>query len=131
MRMNWLSRFMAGRYGGDQLSVALVIFAALLALAAEAAKIPLLVLIGYIPLGIAIFRMFSRNTSKRALENYKFAMFISPVYSRFKKASGRLRDKTHRYFTCPKCGQSLRVPKGKGKIVITCPKCKTEFSKRT
>ncbi|MGE5605938.1 MAG: hypothetical protein ACM3YE_09625 [Bacteroidota bacterium] len=130
--MRWLRKFMTGRYGGDQLSMVLIIFSALIDLIAELTKLPLLALIGYIPLGVAIFRMLSRNTAKRGLENYKFAMMISPAYSWFKKTQNRLKDaKTHRYFTCPNCRQSLRVPKGKGKIIITCPKCQTEFPKKT
>lgn len=130
--MNWLRRFMAGRYGGDQLSMVLIIFSALLTLISGFTKLQLFALIAYIPLGISIFRMFSRNTAKRSMENYKFAMLMSPAYSWFKRHQNRFKDrKTHRYFTCPKCGQSLRVPKGKGKIVITCPKCKTEFAKKT
>ena len=126
--MNWFKKFMMGRYGGDQLSVFLILFSAILTLTAEFAKIPLLAGIGYIPLGIALFRMLSRNVSKRSMENYKFAILISPVYSWFHKAGERLQNiKTHRYYTCPNCKQSLRVPRGKGKIVITCPKCKKEF----
>ncbi|HBE80474.1 MAG TPA: hypothetical protein DDW65_22225 [Firmicutes bacterium] len=126
--MNWFKKFMMGRYGGDQLSVVLILLSAILTLTADFAKVPLLALIGYVPLGIALFRMLSKNTSKRGMENYKFAIFISPVYSWFHKTGERLGNvKTHRYFTCPNCKQSLRVPRGKGKITITCPKCKTEF----
>ena len=130
--MNWIRRFMMGMYGGDQLSMVLIIFAAILTLIAQLAQLRLLAFIGYVPLGIAVFRMLSRNTSKRSMENYKFAIRMSPVYSWFKKEQNRFRDrKTHKYYTCPKCRQSLRVPKGKGKIIITCPKCKTEFPQRT
>lgn len=130
--MNWLRRFMAGRYGGDQLSMVLLIFSALLTFTAELTNLPLLAFIGYVPLGIAIFRILSRNTAKRSMENYKFAILMSPVYSWLKKMQRRLKGaKTHRYFTCPNCKQSLRLPKGKGKIIIICPKCKTEFKGRT
>ncbi len=130
--MNWLRRFMAGRYGGDQLSIALLIFSALLTFTSELIKLPVVTLISYLPLGIAVFRMLSRNIAKRSMENYKFAILISPAYSWFKKAQSRLKDaKTHRYFTCPNCKQSLRLPKGKGKIIIICPKCKTEFKGKT
>jgi ribosomal protein L37AE/L43A len=66
------------------------------------------------------------------MENYKFAILMSPVYSWLKKTRNRLKDaKTHRYFSCPNCKQSLRLPKGKGKIIIICPKCKTEFKGKT
>lgn len=130
--MNWLKKFMMGRYGGDQLSMVMLIFSALLTLTAELTDLPLLTFISYVPFGIVVFRMLSRNTTKRSMENYKFAILISPVYSWFKKTQGRFKDaKTHRYFICPNCKQSLRLPKGKGKIIIICPKCKTEFKEKT
>lgn len=130
--MNWLKKFLIGRYGGDQLSMVLLILSMLLTLTGQLTKIPLLSFIGYVPLGISIFRMFSKNTSKRSMENYKFAILISPVYSWFKKTQKYAKDvKTHRYFKCPNCKLKLRLPKGKGKIIITCPKCKTKFTKNT
>lgn len=130
--MNFLRRFMMGRYGGDQLSIALLIFSILLSLIGELTRLQTLVYVGYIPLFVSIFRMLSKDISKRRMENYKFAMLMSPVYSWIKKKQNRVIDsKTHRYFKCPNCRTNLRVPKGKGKIIITCPKCKTELRKRT
>lgn len=123
---------MDGRYGGDQLSVALLILSLLLTLILQLAGVSWLILISYIPLGISIFRMFSKNIRKRSMENYKFAMFMSPVYKRYRKVRNRLKDlKTHKYYRCSNCKTTLRVPKGKGKIIVTCPKCKTKFSKKT
>lgn len=130
--MDWLRKFMMGRYGVDQLSVALLVFSFIFSLAAQLARLPLLGFISYIPTGICIFRILSRNISKRSMENYKFAIFMSPVYSWIKEKQNHAIDaKTHRYFKCPNCKTNLRVPKGKGKIIITCPKCKTEFKKTT
>lgn len=130
--MNWLKRFMNGRYGGDQLSMVLLVISLLLTFIGRLTNIPLISFIGYIPLGISIFRMFSKDISKRRMENYKFSIFISPAYSWYKKSQKRIKDsKTHRYFKCPDCNEQMRVPKGKGKIMITCPKCKTKFEKRT
>jgi hypothetical protein len=130
--MNWLRRFMIGRYGGDQLSVVLLICSVLLSWTTKSAKLPLLAFIGYGCWGICIFRMLSRNIERRRMENYKFAILVSPVYSWFKQFRSRLKDaKTHCYFICPNCKTKLRVPKGKGKIIITCPKCKTEFPQKT
>ncbi len=130
--MNWLRKFMMGRYGGDQLSMVLLVFSLLLTFIAQLSRLPILAYISYIPLCISIFRILSRNVEKRRMENYKFAMVISPAYSRFTKIQKRVKDsKTHRYFRCPNCKASLRVPKDKGKIVITCPKCNTEFRKKT
>lgn len=130
--MNWLRKFMTGRHGGDQLSIALLISAVLLNFITGLIDIPFLTLLGYIPLVIGVFRILSRNTAKRSMENYKFIMVMSPVYKWFTIIGNRIRDaKTHQYFTCPNCRQSLRVPKGKGKIVVICPKCKTEFKAKT
>lgn len=130
--MDWLRKFMTGRYGGDQLSMFLLIFSVLLTLTTRSTRFPLLAFISYVPLGICIFRMLSRNIQKRSMENYKFAMLVSPAYSWLNKKKNRLADaKTHRYFECPNCKTNLRVPKGKGNIIITCPKCKTELRKKT
>lgn len=130
--MNIFKKFMIGRYGSDQLSVALIIFSLLITWTAELIRLPLLTLVGYVILGVCIFRMLSKNVTKRSMENYKFSIFISPAYSWFKKKQKHVVDaKTHRYFECPNCKTNLRVPKGKGDIIITCPKCKTELKKRT
>ena len=129
--MNWLRKFMEGRYGGDQLTVGLLILAILMTLLGQLLRLPIIDILGYLPLVWALFRMLSRNKLQRSKENYKFMMVLSPVYSRYRVIRDRLRDKEHRYYRCPKCGASLRVPKGKGRIAITCPKCKTEFIKKT
>lgn len=130
--MNWLNKLMAGRYGGDQLSTVLVLLSLFLTLSSRLANIQWISFIGYIPLGISIFRIFSKDIPKRRMENYKFAIFMSPVYSWFKKTENRFKDrKTHKYFKCPNCNSSLRLPKGKGKLIVTCPKCKEKFEKRT
>ena len=130
--MNWLKRFMVGRYGGDQLSIALLILSALLTLVAQLAGLPVLTIIGYIPLGFCIFRMLSKNVRKRSMENYKFSILISPVYSWFNKSRRRIAEsKTHKFLKCPDCKAELRIPKGKGTIVVTCPKCKNEFKSKS
>lgn len=130
--MDWLKKILAGRYGSDQLSMALLILSVLLTLTSRLTRTMPLAFIAYIPLGICFFRMFSKNISKRSMENYKFAIFMSPVYSWLKRTQKRFKElKTHRRFKCPKCKSKLRVPKGKGKIIITCPNCSTKFNKRT
>jgi intracellular septation protein A len=68
----------------------------------------------------AIFRSFSRNVYKRYQENHRFLLFFD-----------RLKDREHRIFQCPRCRQMVRVPRGKGKIAITCPKCRERFIKKT
>ena len=125
----WLYRFMAGRYGTDKLNIVLLILALALGLVPSVLMIfgvfmPLLnaalALLSYLLTGFAIFRCFSRNTYRRYEENRKFLRFWE-----------RLKDRKHRYFDCPKCRQPVRVPKGAGKIAITCPKCKEKFIRKT
>lgn len=121
---NALRRFMEGRYGTDKLNMAILGVGLLFCLLVIVQPIMLLDLIftvlSYVLMGIAIFRMLSRNTYKRYQENRK--------YLRFRE---RLRDREHRYYDCPRCHQPIRVPRGKGKISITCPKCKEKFIKKT
>ena len=119
-----LRRFMAGRYGTDKLNM--VILSAGLAVCLVSAFVDspkinlLLTAVSYALMFWALYRSFSRNTYKRYQENRKFLQFFD-----------RLKDREHRYYDCPKCRQVVRVPRGKGKIAITCPKCKERFVKKT
>jgi hypothetical protein len=131
--MNWLRRVMAGRYGSDQLSTALLFLSIFLMIVFRISRwLQFFSFLSYILLLIALYRMFSKDINKRRMENYKFAMLMSPVYARMHKYINRLQDlKVHKYFRCPDCKQKLRVPKGKGKIQITCRVCKKEFIRKT
>lgn len=121
---NGLRRFMSGRYGTDKLNTWVLCFGVVICIIGMFVPIPLvkllLTLAAYILMGWAIFRTFSRNTYKRYRENRRFLMLLD-----------RLKDKEHRYFDCPKCRQAVRVPRKKGKIAITCPKCKEKFVRKT
>lgn len=130
--MNWLRKFMYGRYGIDQLSIALLLLSVSLSIVISIINIPGLSFLVYIPLLISYFRIISKDISKRYQENEKFMKCWQPIKNWFYKKKNRLKDmKTHRYYKCPKCSQTLRVPKGKGNIRIHCPICKNEFKKRT
>ncbi len=77
---------------------------------------------------LALFRMFSRNLEKRRAENAKFMEKVWwPISRRIAGNRQQRMDKEHRYFTCPNCGAVCRVPRGKGRIVITCPRCGNEI----
>ena len=81
---------------------------------------------------LCYFRMFSRNIQARYAENQKFLRWWGPVANRLRGARMRFADrKIHRYFKCPQCGQRLRVPRGRGKINITCPHCHTQFVRKS
>lgn len=119
-----LQRFMRGRYGTDKLNTMILILGLVLCIGSMflPAGWPVLVmtLLAYACSFTVIFRSMSRNTYKRYRENRRYLSFLN-----------RLKDREHRYFACPKCRQSVRVPKGKGKISITCPKCREKFVKKT
>ncbi|MCR1841376.1 hypothetical protein [Murimonas intestini] len=125
-------RFMAGRYGADQLSnTTLVVLVVLMVINmfARTFIINILVLAGLVWI---YFRMFSRNCQNRYQENEKFLGLKNKVVGFFKKEKNiASQRKDFRIYTCPKCKQKIRVPKGKGKICVTCPKCKTEFIKKS
>ena len=128
----WLQRFMYGRYGQDDLSRFLCIFALVLTIINVILRWSVLSSLATAFLFLCFFRMFSRNSKKRVQENLAFLRtgkkFIQP-FNRFKS---RLRQrKTHRFYKCPSCKQQLRVPKGKGNISIRCPKCQMTFKKKT
>ena len=115
-----LRRFMYGRYGSDQLGMFLLLLGVVLALLGSFTRLYWLGFLAYIPLVLAIFRMYSRNIYKRREENQRFMRELGPI-----------RDRQHRYYACPRCRQKIRVPRGKGKIRITCPKCGERFEKKT
>ena len=123
----WLQNAMMGRYGSDQLNMAILVGALLLSVIGSIARVPWLTLLAWVPLILAAMRMLSRNTSKRYEENRKFLALWYKISTGWK----RLWDKNYRYYHCPKCRQVVRVPKGKGKISITCPKCREKFIKKT
>ncbi len=116
--------FMMGRYGTDKLNMAILGVGLVLCLLVMFIRLPVLDLVlTVISYGLmiwAIFRTLSRNTYKRYQENRRYLRMLD-----------RIKDREHRYFDCPRCRQQVRVPRGKGKIAITCPKCKEKFIKKT
>ena len=129
--MNFIQRLLYGRYGWDQLNfcltgVALVLY--LLDLFLDASP---LYLIYFLCILVVLFRVFSRNYARRRAENAKFLTLVGPVVRWFKLRRTIHRDKDHCYFKCPNCGQQLRVPRGKGKITVTCRSCGVSFEEKS
>lgn len=112
-----LRKFMIGRYGIDNLGIILMVAGFVLSLFSRISIV--ISAISLLILGFGIFRMLSKNIQQRKKEN----SFVMDLFS--KKEAG------YRYFRCPDCSQKIRVPKGKGKIRITCPKCGHRFEKNT
>ena len=137
-----LRKFMVGRYGADELNRFLTICGWVLLLAGfvlssiqkNTTQIlgSLMVTLSWALLIWSIFRTLSKNTQKRASENYQYFVYKNEVVSWWKQRKTRWQDrKVHRYFRCPQCRATVRVPKGKGKIRITCPHCKNQFVKNS
>ena len=121
---NFLRNFMLGRYGPDHLSVAMILLSFILSLLYAVVGYTALLLISYTFFGFTLYRMLSRNITRRRAENDKFIRFWWPVKTKIKNIIKEIKDKRkYKYFKCPSCKTTLRIPKGKGKIRITCPKC--------
>lgn len=128
---NWLQRLMYGRYGYDQLNWFLLVAYIVLYFLSLLTRVRLFNTLGLVAVLLALFRVFSRNIPKRRMENTKFLNAAAPVIRWWKLNSARRRDKEHRYFKCPNCGQQLRVPRGKGRVSITCRSCGVSFEEKT
>ena len=125
-------RFMAGRYGGDDLNQFLCIASLAFLVVAMISHVRLFYYAGLALLLYSYYRMFSRNISKRTAENYRFYTFKENLASDWRsKRSQWASRKQYRYYTCPQCKQKLRVPRGRGRIQISCPRCGTQFIKKS
>lgn len=128
----WLRKMLYGRYGVDEFSTFLIVVYVGLTILNLWLRWPYMWIAYLMLLVYCYFRIFSRNTAKRRTENHAFMKWYAPVRNWFKDKKERFRDrKTHKYFKCPQCKQRLRVPKGKGNIIITCAKCHTKFDAHT
>ena len=124
-------RFMMGRYGYDSLNQAMAV-AALVLMILGMFGLRLFSWLAMALLVAVYFRMFSRNIPARSQENAKYYYLRTQVQKRMAQYQTRwAQRKLYRYYRCPHCHQQLRVPRGRGKIEITCPKCHTEFVKKS
>ena len=132
------NKVMQGRYGVDDLSRFIMGVALVLIILAMFANIfsrtvgSTLDILGVAAIVYAYIRIFSRNIQQRYAENQKFLQMTSKFRFRFNNEKDLMKQrKTHHIYSCPGCGQKIRIPKGKGKIEIECPKCHTKFVKRS
>jgi len=124
-------RFMYGRYGGDNMNNIMLIAALILSFILNLLNMPgnfvLLIALAY-----ATFRTLSKNIYARRRENEIFMNIWSRVPKFFKLCRNKWRDRhTFRYVKCEKCKNTLRLPRGKGEITVTCPVCKHKFDFRS
>lgn len=117
---------MYGRYGGDKLSMVIIVTGFILSIAG----------MFFYPISIAayvlyiyvIFRAFSKNIPARQKEYYAFLKIWQPFTGWFSFQKRKLGERNlYKYFKCPNCRQQLRAPKGRGKIMVTCQKCHKQF----
>lgn len=127
-----LSRFMTGRYGYDSFGRFLIITALVLSVLSYIPDFGWMYLLSSAVLIYALFRILSRNHAKRRNELNKYIKLSAKPKAWFAKNKRMWSErKTHRYFKCKTCRTVLRVPKGRGKIKISCPKCKSEIIRKT
>lgn len=127
-----LARFMAGRYGMDQLNKVYLGITLVLLVISMFSHLAFFYMAGIVLLVYTYYRMFSKNISKMYAQNQKFlnARYRMAV-RRDRRIKQREQQKIYHFYHCPSCKQKVRVPRGKGRICITCPKCKTEFVKKS
>ena len=126
-----LFQFMQGRYGVDQLGRRIIKKKKIKCIINMFVVNIVIGILAYLLWFIVIFRMLSKNIYIRNQENEKFLNYIKPITTYIKLKNMNKQDSMHKHFSCPCCKQIVRVPKGRGKIVITCPSCQNKFEKRS
>ncbi len=130
--LNRIRQFMIGRNGIDQLGMAIVFAYFLLSVLSNIFRFRPFIIAAYLLFILWIFRTLSKNIIKRQKENRIFLSYWNPFHNKIKSFKGRWEQrKTYRFYKCPNCRQIIRVPRGKGKICITCPKCRNEFIRKS
>lgn len=128
---NGMYRFMSGRNGSDQLGLALLIAGIVLSLLSSIVGLGILSYLGLAVYIWAIFRMFSRNLSKRRAENEKYLNFSRNFKSNVSQFFVRLKNsRKYKYFRCPECKARLRLPRKVGEVTVTCGKCRHQFKQK-
>ena len=131
MILQKLKEFMYGRYGTDQLSLALTVSGFVFYTVYVFSRFRLLYLFSLIVYGIAIYRTLSKNITKRRIENQKFMNLWYKLKNKWVGIRADFEErKTYKHFKCPSCGQKIRIPRGRGKVEIRCPKCSNKFIKK-
>ena len=133
--MNRLQSFLMGRNGPDALSKCTSILACLLliiSMFARGAVSNVLWILALLMLGVSYFRMFSRNIERRRMENSRFLELTAPLAKKHRQLRMRRQQRNiYSFFKCPECSTVLRVPKGKGRVRVTCKACGHKFERTT
>lgn len=127
-----LQRFMIGRYGMDELSKIYMGATLVLFVLSMITRLNAFYVLGLLLIIYSYYRMFSRNIQKMYNQNQKYLQLKAKgigKWNNFKKRWAQRKE--YHFYKCPQCKQRVRVPRGKGKISITCPKCRHEFIKKS
>ena len=126
------SQWMYGRYGTDELTKTLTITALVCIFLAYIPYLWIFSPISMLILVLVLFRTFSKNLAKRRAEREKYLKISGKIKKFFSLRKKMWQErKTHKYFKCPNCKTYLRAPKGRGRLDIGCPKCKTRTIRKT
>ncbi len=125
-------QFMIGRYGTDGLNQFLSFASIVMLLLSLLTRFSLFTWVGAVLLVLCYYRSLSRNISKRTDENYRYYAIKDRVDSKFRGLKEQWANRrVYHYYRCPQCRQKLRVPRGRGRIQISCPRCGTQFIKKS
>ena len=135
MKNNWknkMMQFMQGRYGADQMGQMLSAVSMVFLIISLFSRNQAWFLLAVIGIVYNYFRMFSKNISKRYAENQKYLKMTAGIRRKLASWKSQLAQrKIYHIYRCPGCKQKIRVPRGRGKIQIRCPKCNTRFVKKS
>lgn len=127
-----MQQFMVGRYGNDEFTIVLLITSLIFTFLGNFRPLRILYIIGSLMIFYSLFRSLSKNYEARRKELNWYLRWSEKPKAELKLLGNKIRDrKTHRYFKCKECKTVLRVPVGRGKIEITCPKCRARVIKKT
>ncbi|HPU62517.1 MAG TPA: hypothetical protein PK304_00010 [Mobilitalea sp.] len=127
-----LRRFMMGRYGIDDLSRFLLGLALIILLMSRFFLRTALYAVSLSVLVIVYYRILSKDLNSRYRENQAFLKYKNKLFNFVRKQKYMFKQRRiYRIYKCPGCGQKIRIPKGKGRVQITCPKCKTDFIRKS
>ena len=129
--MNKIKNFMIGRYGYDQFNLCIFITSFVFNVIYMLSHHMLFLILNYLCLIYFVYRALSKNIPARQSENYIFLDKTKIIRRFFIATKNNLKDKNNHYYLCPNCYQVVRVPKGRGKVEIHCPKCNKVFKKKS
>ena len=126
-----LRKFMAGRRGPDELTLTLLIAGLVLSMLSSILRFSPLYFVGLAGYVLAMYRMLSRNLTKRYAENAKFLSLRRNITSGIKQFFNRLKNmRKYKYYKCPQCHSRLRLPRKVGEVTVTCGKCHHVFKQK-